>query len=157
MTQAAPAVPHAVVDGVVHVVPAQHPVGHVVELQPVTTSVDWSAGASPVAWSDGESPIDWSIDASAASRPPSVGVVWSEPESVDPSVGPSLPCVPSAMASPEPSSPPSPTRASDPLLPPQPEATRAATTRRIHVAAANVAPRGTDRFMPSSPMESPAR
>ncbi len=58
LTQDAPAVPHAVVDGVVHVPPEQHPVGHVVELQPVTTSggasmpevsVEWSAGASPVA------------------------------------------------------------------------------------------------------------
>jgi hypothetical protein len=58
VTHAAPAVPQAVVDGVVHVPPKQHPVGHVVELQPVTASggasmpgvsVDWSAGASPVA------------------------------------------------------------------------------------------------------------
>jgi hypothetical protein len=55
-----------------HVLPWQQPVGHVVALQPVTTSgcasvpdvsggastADWSAGASPAAWSEGASPVD---------------------------------------------------------------------------------------------------
>jgi len=67
LTHAAPAAPHAVVDSVVHVVPAQQPLGQVVALQPVTTSAGASmpdvsggasAGASPAPRSEGASFVD---------------------------------------------------------------------------------------------------
>lgn len=67
---AAPAVPQAVVEGVVHVFPEQHPEGHVTASQPVTTS----AGASMPEVSGGASAADWSEGASVA--------VLSEGESV---------------------------------------------------------------------------